>query len=128
MSHRPTITCLGHTSSRFTFSSVLSECLLELVVEGVIYYDYRTVANWTRFLDPTRPITFVSDQKPGNDYAVSDFYAENSEDLISLLFYSFKFSIQKYTYIHSRQTTLSCVHSVWIHACTCTCSIHTVKY
>ena len=31
----------------------------------------RTVANYTRQLDPTRPVSFVSDQSPGRDVAVS---------------------------------------------------------
>ena len=31
----------------------------------------RTVANYTRQLDPTRPVSFVSDQSPGKDVAVS---------------------------------------------------------
>ena len=32
---------------------------------------FESVAKWTRILDSTRPITFVTDQHPGDDYAVS---------------------------------------------------------
>ena len=34
---------------------------------------FESVAKWTRFLDSTRPITFVTSQHPGDDYAVSFF-------------------------------------------------------
>ena len=34
---------------------------------------FKSVADWTRSLDPTRPITFVTYQQPGTDHAVSQF-------------------------------------------------------
>ena len=34
---------------------------------------FKTVAEWTRSLDPTRPISFVTDKSPGEDQAVSMF-------------------------------------------------------
>ena len=33
---------------------------------------FKNVAEWTRSLDPTRPVMFVTDSHPGQDYAVSD--------------------------------------------------------
>ena len=57
---------------------------------------FKSVAEWTRSLDPTRPITFVTDQQPGTDHAVSQFISSTvfcSRSTLDLMPVPFRFCL-----------------------------------
>ena len=53
------------------FSLTVCHCVIRGRDPTHLFLIYRTLAEWTRSLDPTRPVAFVTDQKGGDDVAVS---------------------------------------------------------